>query len=474
MKRLVSILLVLLLLAGCGQQVITPMQQNTATIVPAATAFPTASPVQETETPTPRATETPRLVLPTFAPMESAEELFPEELLRADGDPIRSKVRALCTAQGMTKTAFFAQFQKLIQLVDDLDAKMLRFATAGRTLTADRKAETVASLTALMNDQILRTLQETYDRCDGAGESLPVIDFSRAMKVLIRDVGGMQDRTATYFDFGPDVPRAYIKTLSRYMGETVVPADVFDALEALMETEAIALNAALKADPEAGRKKEPISLGSFEENIAFLIDVSKDLCPLPDGAVLPVPTKAEDEEDMDLLFLAYRYYPGLGYLEAYAAGVREEQRPRWADAPEGYLRGLAVHNSFAILPYIEVKGFELEYLQYKWYEHMLDVTMTAMASLLIHYYGYTEKDLSAYLKSWGAESFANYLYAKAMNDPFDSLVTAYGYWRYLDVCETALDAGCPTEKQFLWDYLAAGPAPFEALKGYMVSLYQKL
>lgn len=475
MKRLISVLLALLLLAGCGQKVITPTQHSVATAASTGTVLPTASPVQETPTPTPTPAPAaaPRPVLPTFAPMVSAEALFPEELLSANGDPILSQVRALCAARDMTKVEFFSCFQNLIELVDDLDAELLRLSAAGRILTADRKAETLESLTSLVSDKTLRALQDAFAACDGAGEALPVTEFSRAMKALIRDVRGMQARTATFFDLGPDTPRAYLRVLSRYMGEAVTPADVFDALEVLMETEAIALNAALKADPEAGRKKELISLGSFEENMAFLIRVSKDLCPLQEGAALPVPPKTEDEADLDLLTLAYRYYPGLGYLKAYSVGVSEEQRPRWADAPAGYLRGLAVHNSFAVLPYIEAEGFELEYLQYKWYEHMLDVTMTAMASLLIHYYGYTEKDLSAYLKDWGADSFTGYLYAKAMDDPFDSLVAVYGYYHYLDICEAALDVGCPTEKQFLRDYLAAGPAPYASLKEYMVSLYQK-
>ena len=59
-----------------------------------------------------------------------------------------------------------------------------------------------------------------------------------------------------------------------------------------------------------------------------------------------------------------------------------------------------------------------------------------------------------------------------MSDPFEGVTASFGYYRYLDICQAALDAGCPSEEQFLRDYLAAGPAPFAALKEYMVSLYQ--
>ena len=102
---------------------------------------------------------------------------------------------------------------------------------------------------------------------------------------------------------------------------------------------------------------------------------------------------------------------------------------------------------------------------------MLTVTLTGLSALLIHYFGYSQGDLAAYLASWGAEDYAEYLYDRAMSDPFESLVATYGYYRYLEICEAALSAGCPSERQFLRDYLAVGPAPFDALKEYMVGLY---
>ena len=46
------------------------------------------------------------------------------------------------------------------------------------------------------------------------------------------------------------------------------------------------------------------------------------------------------------------------------------------------------------------------------------------------------------------------------------------YIEELGDCDAALSAGCPDETVFLRDYLAAGPAPYAALKEYMVSLYQ--
>ena len=186
--------------------------------------------------------------------------------------------------------------------------------------------------------------------------------------------------------------------------------------------------------------------------------------------MLPVTYVAEQEKEMDLLQLAFRYYPGMTFLKAYGAQAPEEQQARWASAPNGYLAGLAVHGSYAVISYLE--SFELEYVQYRWYEEMLYKTLTGISALLIHYYGYSEADLAEYLKSWGAESFTEYLYNAAMFDPFECVIASYGYYQYLDICQAALDAGCENEQRFLQDYLAAGPAPFRELKEYMVSLYQ--
>ena len=207
-----------------------------------------------------------------------------------------------------------------------------------------------------------------------------------------------------------------------------------------------------------------------ETVLSLLRRITQDLCSLPDGSLLPVTYVTEQEKEMDLLQLAFRYYPGMTFLKAYGAQAPEEQQARWASAPDGYLAGLAVHGSYAVISYLE--SFELEYVQYRWYEEMLYKTLTGISALLIHYYGYSEADLAEYLKSWGAESFTEYLYNAAMFDPFECVIASYGYYQYLDICQAALDAGCENEQRFLQDYLAAGPAPFRELKEYMVSLYQ--
>ena len=280
----------------------------------------------------------------------------------------------------------------------------------------------------------------------------------------------MEERAEPFFSLDKDAARDFRTILERYMGEPIVPRTVFNALEELAQTEAYAIATALQADPEAARKKEPISFGSFAQNISFLCKVTEALCPLPDGSALPTLHETEAAGTMDLMKLAFYQYPGMAYLKLYASRTSEEQQARWTNAPDGYLAGLAVHCSYAVVPFLD--DFGLDYVQYKWYEDMLEVTLTGISALLIHYYGYSEKDLADYLKSWGAESFTDYLYEMAMSDPFESLVASYGYWQYLEICQAALDAGCENERRFLQDYLAAGPAPFEALKEYMVGLYQ--
>ena len=470
MKRLISILIVLILLFGCGQKVIAPSTMSesttaspTATVTPTAvpTAAPTASPVS---------TSTPPPVLATFSPQRSPKACFAEELLSQDGEPIDSEIRALLGSESLSKDEFHDRFCTIIRLVDDLAQSLLELVNQGRTLSADRKAQTVNVLMALMGPAMLDTLQNAYDKCSGTGEELPLSAYSSSMDALLRSIQESEERTVPFFGLGSEVAKEYKTVLDRYMGERVVPRTLFTALEELAQTEAYAINTALKADPEAGRKKEPISFGSFAENMAFLCKVAEELCPLPDDSRLIVPKVTEAEAQMDLLELAFRWYPGMAYLKAYADRSSEAQKTRWANAPDGYLAGLAVHCSYAVVPYLT--EFGLDYVQYRWYEDMLDVTLTGIVALLIHYYGYSTADLAAYLKGWGAEDFVGYLYDRAMSDPFESLVASYGYYQYLDICQAALDAGCENERRFLQDYLATGPAPFQELKEYMNNLYQ--
>ena len=471
MKKTVCILLLLSLLTGCTQEIIVPTISTVeaSTAVPTATVPPTPAPTEAPPTPAPTMTSRPAL-LATYAPKGEREALFPEELLSLDGEPIASLIRSLLSAMDISKSDFHDRFTQMLHRVDKLNDSILDLSGRGRTLTADRREATVAALTQLMDQKTLDALQEAYSTCSGEGEDLPLPAYTASMDALLQNIQRMEERTSPFFEMGTDVAREYRAVLVRYMGEPVVPQDVFNALEALAQTEAYAIAAALNADPEVARRKEPISFGSFAENMAFLRKVTETLCPLPDGSALAVPYGGDAEQEMELPELAFRYYPGMAFLKAYASQETESQQARWANAPDGYMAGLAVHCSYAVIPYID--EFGLDYMQYRWYEDMLDVTLTGITALLIHYYGYSTGELAAYLKGWGAEDFTGYLYEKAMDDPFESLVASYGYYRYLDICQAALDAGCPDEQQFLRDYLAAGPAPFAALKEYMVRLYQ--
>ena len=476
MKRSLCLFIVLLLLMGCGQKTISPAAasaENTA--CPTATEAPTpessAAPVTPVPVATPAPTATPAPAVPTAALPETTEVLFPEELLSQEGEPLRSEVRSLMAAYGLTKEAFADRFNAIVQEIEALSLDLLRLSETGRTLTADRKEKLAASLTELMSDETLTALQTAYAGCTGADRELPVSAYTAALEALLQDVFWTADRTGPYFDLGIGATRDYVTVLNRYIGEPVSLDDLFEAMEALAQTEAFALYTALQGDPEAGRKKDPISLGDYAQNMAFLLQVTQALCPLPDGAVLPLPTASDAEKGMDLLELAFRFYPGLAFLQAYAEHDAPEQQTHWDNASPAYRMGLAVHSSHAVLPYLE--RFGLDYVQYRWYEEMLSVTLTGISALQIHYHGYAKTDLAAYLKGWGVESFAGYLYEKALSDPFDSLAAAYGYARYLDICQAALDAGCESEERFLQDYLAAGPRPFGELKEYMVDLYQK-
>lgn len=472
MKRLLCLLLILsLLLTGCGHNTVAPNSENrTGETGTPATAAPTDTPLPETPVDTPAGTSAPATVLSTFAPKAAQEALFMEELLSHDGEPVYTPIHALLSSGKLTKAEFFDRFSDIIHKIEALDKSVRLLSDSGRTMTADRKAKTTEALSRLTSEDMLTALETAYGNLPGEGETLPLSSFSKAMAALVQDIGATEDRTQPFFSLDKDGAREYRVVLSRYMGESVDPNTILSYLEDLAQTEAYALYTALQADPEAARKKEPISCGSFTRDLSRLRDITQRHFPIPDGIALSIPYGTEADRERDLLQLAFRFYPGMEYLKLYADQTEEGQRARWANGPEGYLAGLAVHNCYAVIRYLD--DFELEYVQYRWNEDMLYVTFTSICSLLIHYYGYTQEDLSAYLQRWGAEDFTQELYDKAMFDPFESLVAAYGYCQYLDICQASLDAGCESEEQFFADYMAAGPAPFDELKEYMVSLYQ--
>ena len=471
MKRFRCLLLVLLLLAGCGQKVITPVAGSQANeSKPPATVAPAHTPTAETSVSVSPSAGTPEPVLPTFAPKGVQDALFMEELLSHDGEPIYIGIHTLLSNGKLTKSDFTVQFSEIIHQAEALDESVRLLSEKGRTMTADRQEMTLNVLTSLASEDTLTAIEAAYEKLSGEGEALPLLEYAKAMDALIQDIEDMECRTLPFFFLSKDGARDFRAVLSRYMGEPVDPQAMLSFLEDLAQTESYALYTALQADPEVDRKKEPISYGGFTRDLSFLRNVTQSHYPVPDGALLSIPFGTEADRERDLLQLAFRYYPGLAYLKLYADRNVDAQRARWKNAPDGYLAGLAVHNCYAVIQYLD--DFELEYVQYRWNEDMLYVTMTGISSLLIHYYGYSQDDLSAYLQRWGAEDFAEELYDKAMFDPFESLISSYGYCQYLSVCQAALDAGCESEEQFFADYMAAGPAPYEKLKEYMVSLYQ--
>ncbi len=387
-----------------------------------------------------------------------------------DGEPIRSELYRLLTDTDWTKASFYADFEDIHQQVNVLDDAVLFLSERGRTMTRNRKQDMVTALTTLIDGELLDALDTAYVNCGGQADELPVSSFAASMSALIEHIQGMEDRTVPFHGLYASGAKGYLEVLTRFIGEKATPRSIYTALEELTQTEAYALAAALNADPEAGRKREAITRGSYEENMAFLAGVTRELYDLDGGFVLPIPYMDAAAEGMELAELGYRLYPGLAFLKAYGDRLPEPDRERWNQASYGYLAGIAVHASYEVN--LNLPEFELNYLQYRWYEDMLDVTMTGLSAFLIHYYGYTKADLAAYLKEWGAEDHTEYLYGKAMDDPFESLAASYGYYCYLDICQAALDAGCESEDRFLRDYLAAGPMPFPELKEYMVRLYQ--
>ena len=184
MRRLLCGLMALLLLLGCGREVIAP----TATVETASTAVPssTPSPVENTPTPVPtQATTEPPL--PAFAP-RTGEAAFAEELLSHDGEPLLSSVKALLSNGNLSKAAFSSAFSDIVGQAKALDDAFLHLQEQGRTLTGDRRDKTVAALTELMSRDTLDALSAAYARCAGEGKTLPVSAYTTAVGSLVKHI----------------------------------------------------------------------------------------------------------------------------------------------------------------------------------------------------------------------------------------------------------------------------------------------
>ena len=467
MKRYLCLFLAFFLLLGCSQAIIRPQGQGSASEQPAQTPVPTGAPLTAAPTEAPTPAPAPVSALPTFPPF-SREVRFAEQALSFDAEPFASQLFGLLQAPGDGKEAFYARFQALIEGLGEAERELDRLSASGRTMSQDRAAQTIESLRALSSAENLDALADVYAALPGDGEPLPAAAFSAAVDALCRKLESLPPREETFYVLGAAAD--YRKALCGYLGEDVLPKDLLLGMETLAQTAAYALQDALNADPEAARKKEPLTFGSLDMDLAFLRRVTETDLPLPSTEELPPLALRPGYEKMELPKLAFYTYPGMGYLKVFASLCPEAQQARWADAPAGYLAGLSLHGSYSILAYLG--DFGADYVLYRWYEELLYATLTGISALLIHYYGYSRSDLADYLSAWGAASFADYLFDQAMFDPFDSLVAVYGYYAYLDICQAALDAGCESEARFLADYLAAGPAPCGPLKEYMVGLYE--
>ena len=342
MNRLSCILLALLLLVGCRQRTISPRPESKGDYIAheMPTAAPTIQPPQAS--PTPAVTEPPRPALATFAPVSDTAPLFAEEVLSQDGEPIFSQIRALLSDKDLSKQDFHNRLSAIIAQAEEMDQTLRLLFERGRTLTEERKESTIDVLRELVSDGMVADLEDTYSKCGGEGEALPIEAYRESIDALLQDLVSMEPRTVSFFTLSRNGAREYMTVLSRYMGEPVDLDTIWNALDELCQTEAYALSAAIKADPEVVRRKEPISLGSFDRNLSLLRRITQDLCSLPDESMLPVTYVTEQEKEMDLLQLAFRYYPGMTFLKAYGAQAPEEQQARWASAPNGYLAGLAV------------------------------------------------------------------------------------------------------------------------------------
>jgi hypothetical protein len=162
---------------------------------------------------------------------------------------------------------YHSETEALIEDLGETERELDRLSASGRTVSSDRAAQTIESLRALSSAENLDALADAYAALPGDGEPLPAAAFSTAVDALSRKLESLPPREETFYALGAAAD--YRKALCGYLGEDVLPKDLLLGLETLAQTAAYALQDALNADPEAARKKEPLTFGSLDRDLAF-------------------------------------------------------------------------------------------------------------------------------------------------------------------------------------------------------------
>lgn len=178
---------------------------------------------------------------------------------------------------------------------------------------------------------------------------------------------------------------------------------------------------------------------------------------------------AEEDPTM-LLTLAHEGYPGHMYQYVYQRSLDNVGLLQRAANFGGYAEGWAQFSKFLVTEY--QKQYDEDYVRYMFeYDIYANSILPAIISILVNYYGYSEKAIESYINGLGlnGNEVASDFYKMVVDQPYYDFEYAIGYAQLAQLYRDELsDLGSNFHMdKFLKAYLDLGPGNFDLIKEQM-------
>ena len=142
---------------------------------------------------------------------------------------------------------------------------------------------------------------------------------------------------------------------------------------------------------------------------------------------------------------------------------------RYILAPTGYEEGWATYVENYCYRYAGLSETFTEFLQA---DQTATLCLYALSDILIHYEGYTPKELHTYLSLYGfSEEVSDLIYQTLLSEPLSYLPYAIGFLEFLELREAAKDlwGDAYTDYKYHSFLMETGPMPFSMLEELLIN-----
>ena len=178
----------------------------------------------------------------------------------------------------------------------------------------------------------------------------------------------------------------------------------------------------------------------------------------------------ETEDPTLLLTLAHEGYPGHMYQYVYQRGLDNVGLMQRTANFGAYAEGWAQFAEFLVTEY--QKQYDEDYVRYLFeYGIYSNSILPAIVSILVNYYGYSEKAIESYITGLGlnGDEVASDYYKMVIDQPYYFFEYAIGYAQLAQLYRSEMSdlGGSFHMNEFLKTYLNLGPGNFDLIKEQM-------